>query len=82
MLPQDEWERAAEGAANADVILVIGTSAQVYPAAGLATLNARAFVAEINPDATGLSDRCDCTVRAGAADALPQIVSALRALRE
>lgn len=80
MLPQDQWERAAEEAANADVVLVIGTSAQVYPAAGLATLNPRALLAEINPGSTGLSDRCDCTLRAGAAEALPQIVSELRAL--
>jgi NAD-dependent deacetylase len=78
MLPQDVWERAAQEAAAADVILVIGTSAQVYPAAGLATLNRDAFVAEINPDATELSDRCNCTIRSGAAVALPKIVAALR----
>ena len=35
-----------------DVILVVGTSAVVYPAAALATsYNQRAFVAEINPEA-------------------------------
>ena len=81
MLPQDVWERAAMEAEKADVILVIGTSAQVYPAAGLAVLNPRAFVAEINPGDTGLSGRCDCTIRSGAATALPKIVSALRALK-
>lgn len=77
-LPQDVWARAEEAAAQADVILVVGTSAQVYPAAILALQNDRAFVAEINPGATGLSERCDCVIRQGAAVALPAIVKALR----
>lgn len=77
-LPQDVWERAAAAAAQADVILVVGTSAQVYPAASLALHNDRAFLAEINPDATGLSDRCDCILRERAAIALPHLVSAHR----
>ncbi len=34
-LPRVEWLRADELAAQADVFIVIGTSAQVYPAAGL-----------------------------------------------
>lgn len=77
-LPADVWARAAAAAARAEVILVVGTSAQVYPAAALATQNPRAFVAEINPDATALSDRCDAVLREGAARALPRIVAALR----
>lgn len=65
-------------------MLVVGTSAQVYPAAALAMQNDRAFVAEINPDATALSDRCNCVIREGAAAALPRIVRLTqeRALRE
>jgi len=78
MLPSDVWERAALAAASADVVLVVGTSAQVYPAAALATSSEGAFVAEINPDATPLSDRCTCVLREGAATALPRIVRALR----
>ena len=77
-LPPDIWARADDAAARADVILVVGTSAQVYPAAALALQNERASVAEINPDATGLSERCDCVIREGAAIALPRIVNALR----
>ena len=73
-LPSDVWMRAERAAASADVILVVGTSAQVYPAAALALQNERAFVAEINPDATGLSERCDCIIRQGSAVALPAIV--------
>jgi NAD-dependent deacetylase len=76
-LPAGVWERAAQAASVADVILVVGTSAQVYPAAVLAMQNDRAFIAEINPDATALSDRCDYVVREGAAVALPALVNAL-----
>ncbi len=76
-LPPGVWERAAHAARVADVILVVGTSAQVYPAASLAVHNDRAFVAEINPDATALSGRCDCAVRESAAIALPALVKAL-----
>jgi NAD-dependent deacetylase len=79
MLPAGVWERAADAAAHADLILVVGTSAQVYPAGALALQNDRAFVAEINPEATALSDRCDRVVREGAAIALPRLVSARRA---
>jgi NAD-dependent deacetylase len=78
MLPAGVWERAADAAARADVILVVGTSAQVYPAAALALHNDRAFVAEVNPDATPLSERCDCVVRESAAVALPMLASARR----
>ena len=77
-LPPEIWARAEDAAARADVILVVGTSAQVYPAAALALQNERAFVSEINPDATGLSDRCACIIRERAAVALPAIVNSLR----
>jgi len=35
VLPQDVWAAAEKAAGGADVLLVVGTSAQVYPAAGL-----------------------------------------------
>jgi NAD-dependent deacetylase len=80
MLPAHVWQRAADAAAQADVIMVVGTSAQVYPAASLAMGNDRAFIVEINPDGTPLSDSCACTIREGAATALPRIVRGLRAV--
>ncbi|HEX3457624.1 MAG TPA: NAD-dependent deacylase [Candidatus Baltobacteraceae bacterium] len=79
-LPPAAWTRARAAASRAGVIIVIGTSAVVYPAAALAThYNPRAFVAEINPEATAISDRVDCTIREGAAQALPRVVSFLEA---
>lgn len=81
-LPPAAWTRARAAASRAEVIVVVGTSAVVYPAAALAThYNPRAFVAEINPEATAISDRVDCTVREGAAQALPRVVSLLEAAR-
>lgn len=77
-LPEAVWQRAARAAERADVILVVGTSARVYPAAALATsMNSGAYVAEINPDATAMSERCDAVVRRGAAEALPEVLARL-----
>jgi NAD-dependent deacetylase len=77
-LPQAVWRKAEAAASRADVILVIGTSAVVYPAAALAThYNDGAYIAEINPEATAISERVDCTLRATAAEMLPRIVEAL-----
>jgi NAD-dependent deacetylase len=71
-LPAALWREAERAAARADVILVVGTSAVVYPAAALATrYNANAYIAEINPETTAISDGVDCAIREPAAVALP-----------
>jgi NAD-dependent deacetylase len=79
-LPDEVWEAAYDAALRADVILVVGTSAVVYPAAALAHTNADAYVAEINPEATAISARVDCVLRGTAAQMLPAIVEALGSL--
>ncbi|MGA8098488.1 MAG: NAD-dependent deacylase [Candidatus Cybelea sp.] len=77
-LPAVVWREAEIAAGRADVILVVGTSAVVYPAAALAThYNDRAFVVEINPEETAISARVDCVLRGRAAEVLPKIVEAL-----
>ena len=65
----------ARAAAACDVFLTVGTSAVVYPAAGLIpdAKAAGALVVEINPDATGASHAADVTLRMRADDALTQI---------
>lgn len=81
-LPAAVWREAEAAAARADVILVVGTSAVVYPAAALAThYNTRAFVAEINPEETAISERVDCVLRGTAARLLPQILDDLNGAR-
>ncbi len=70
-LPQDVWMRALDAAAKADLMLVIGTSAVVYPAAGLPenTLAAGGRVVEINPDPTPLSGTVTWSLRMKAGEA-------------
>jgi NAD-dependent deacetylase len=80
MLPRAAWRQAEEAAARADVILVVGTSALVYPAAALATnYSSGAYVAEINPEETPISRGVDCVLRGTAAAELPRIVEAVLA---
>lgn len=68
-----ESEHAVEAA---EVLLVVGTSAVVYPAAGLIPLaKARARkVIEVNPEATPFSELVDCSLRGAAGEILPGLV--------
>jgi NAD-dependent deacetylase len=75
-LPQDTWSAAVEAARGAELLLVIGTSAVVYPAAGLVQLaqSAGAKVVEINVAETPVSAMVDLSWRASATIALPQLI--------
>jgi NAD-dependent deacetylase len=76
-LPQDAWRTAQAAAARVDVILVVGTSAVVYPAAALATAyNASAYVIEVNPERTPISERAHCVLHGSAAELLPSLTKA------
>jgi NAD-dependent deacetylase len=68
---------AALDACNCDAFLTIGTSAAVYPAAGLVGEAKRrgAFTAEINPDETTASASVDVCIRGAAEDVLPLLAS-------
>ena len=72
--------RAVEAAASCDVFLTIGTSAVVYPAAGLVVEAKRAGAAmiEINPDETPMAPFLDVAVRQPAESFLPLVEVALR----
>jgi len=54
LLPEDVWTAAAEQAVHSDCLLVVGTSAVVFPAAGLiqAAHRGGATVIEVNLEAT------------------------------
>ena len=72
------WSAAVVAAQRAEVLLVVGTSGMVNPAASLATrFAADAYVVEINPEETVISPHADEIIRAPAAHALPEIVNAL-----
>jgi len=78
-LPAGAYERAWEAAANAEVFIVAGTSAIVYPAAGLVDVARErgAFVVEVNPDETPATARCDVSVRAPSGAFLSSVVELL-----
>jgi NAD-dependent deacetylase len=76
-LPPAAWQRAIEAARRADVLLVIGTSGMVHPAASIATRFApRAYVVEVNPESTALSEHVDASIRGRASDVLPELLLA------
>jgi len=76
-LPHGEWERACEACARARVMLVIGTSAVVYPAAGLAELarGSGARLAVVNPQPTPLDSLGDWVLHGRAGEILPCLVA-------
>jgi NAD-dependent deacetylase len=78
-LPDEPWQQAVEAVARADLVVVVGTSGIVYPAAGLpeAALAQGIPVIEVNPDATPLSASATATVRDTAARALPTLLDRL-----
>jgi NAD-dependent deacetylase len=75
-LPSDVWHNAQQAAKTAEVLLVIGTSAVVYPAASLVPLAkaAGARVIEINVDETPMSSSVDASLRGQSGEILPQLI--------
>lgn len=75
-LPHSVWDNAEKAARNADLLLVVGTSAVVYPAASLVPLARRAGakVVEINPGETPISASVDHSLRGAAGEVLPKLI--------
>ena len=73
MLPPGAFEVAAERASECELCFVVGTSALVYPAAGLPEIAkaAGAYVCEVNPEPTPLSNLCDEVLTGKAGEVLP-----------
>jgi len=77
MLPRAAWEQAEQATRAADVFLVVGTSAVVYPAAGLVPLakTCGARVIECNMEETPFSAELDRSFRGAAGELLPQLIA-------
>jgi len=75
MLPMQELAAAEEASAACDLMLVVGTSGVVYPAAGLARATAGRVVI-VNPVPTELDDAADLVLAGTAASLLPQLLEA------
>jgi NAD-dependent deacetylase len=72
MLPAGAFEFALDQASRCELCFVIGTSALVYPAASLPEVakSSGAFVCEVNPEQTPLSNLCDEVITGKAGDVL------------
>jgi NAD-dependent deacetylase len=79
-LPREALERAFQESRACDVFFSIGTSAVVEPASSLPSIAKRsgAFLIEINPNVTTISEIADAVVRAKSGEVLPELVSALK----
>lgn len=71
-LPFEVYEEAEQKSSECDLFFIIGTSALVYPAAGLAEIAkmSGAFLVEINPEETPMTPICDESLRMKASQAL------------
>jgi NAD-dependent deacetylase len=73
MLPLGAFEFASERAARCELCFVVGTSGLVYPAAGIPEIAkaAGAYVVEVNPERTPVSEMCDDVLTGKAGEVLP-----------
>jgi len=78
-IPEDALNESFAAAADCDVFLSVGTSALVYPAAGLAKIarDNRALVAEINPHPTMQAASYGFSIAEKAGAALPELLELL-----
>lgn len=83
-LPEGAFERALAEARRCDVMLVVGTSGVVQPAAMLPHEAAQhgATLIEVNPRPSGITPLADIFLQAPAGEALPRIVEGVRKIRE
>jgi NAD-dependent deacetylase len=73
-LPRAALAAAFAAAERAELMLVVGTSGLVQPAASLATKRyTNAYVVEVNPEETVLTPQVDRSLRAGASAVLPEL---------
>jgi len=79
-IPRDALDECINQSRLCDCMLLIGTSAVVYPAAGFPVdvKSSGGVLIEVNPNETPLTELCDVALRAPAGEALPLIVGKLR----
>ncbi len=80
-LPTEVLENSMAACERCDVLLVVGTSAVVYPAAGLVEVAswAGATVIEVNPQPSALASLAQVALRGPAGELLPRLETALAA---
>ena len=80
LLPSGAMEQASSLATSAGLLLVVGSSLEVYPVAGLPedTLQSGGRLAIVNRGSTQYDRRADLTIDASAADTLAAVAERLR----
>ena len=75
-IPRDALESCFDAAQRADAVLLVGTSAVVYPAAEFPAIAYRrgARLIEVNPQETPLTSICSAILRAPSGEALPLLL--------
>ena len=79
MLPPEAIEEATQASETSDVFLSIGTSAVVYPAAGLPLIarQSGAFVAEFNIEPSAIASEMSEVILGPVGESLPQLIQTL-----
>jgi NAD-dependent deacetylase len=82
-IPADVLRECAEHAARADLVILGGTSATVYPAAGFAieVKERGGRLIEVNLYESEITQICDSSLRGGSADVLPRLTRAISEIR-
>ncbi len=77
LLPFEIFQKAEQKSRECDLFFIVGTSAIVYPAIGLAEIAkySGACLVEINPEQTPLAEFCDFSIRGKAGEILPELSS-------
>ncbi len=81
-IPRDALDECIEQTRLCDCMLLVGTSAVVYPAAGFPAdvRMSGGRLIEMNPNETPLTDLCDVVLRAPAGESLPRVAARVREL--
>jgi len=79
MLPYEVLRGAQQAALTCDVMLVVGTSGVVYPAAELpyTAKSAGAFVIDVNPDPSAISSMADVFLQGMSGEVVPLLAAAV-----
>uniref|UniRef100_A0A832DHI0 NAD-dependent protein deacylase n=1 Tax=Ignavibacterium album TaxID=591197 RepID=A0A832DHI0_9BACT len=83
-LPADQLEESEKAAIRSDMFFVAGTSAVVYPAAGLVYTAKRSgsFIVEVNIEETEVTSIADVSFFGGAGKVLPAILEKVKELKK
>ena len=78
-IPMDVLMRCQDHSARADLVIVAGTSATVYPAAGFAleVKQRGGVLVEVNLYESEITGYCNISLRGGSANVLPRLTKAI-----